>query len=68
MRPKGQAGWVIRIKDRRNNIMHPEMVLNLDEAFILFEQAKGAIMVMLPRLGITLPDAKPEEVVIAAEA
>lgn len=50
-----------RIKDHRNNIMHPEMVLTQDQAFTLFENAKSAIMVMLPRLSVIQADAKQEE-------
>lgn len=40
-----------QIKDRhRNLIMHPEVVLNPNEAFILFEIAKTAIITMADRL------------------
>ena len=40
-----------QIKDRhRNLIMHPEIVLSLDEAFTLFEIAQGAIIAMADKL------------------
>jgi len=40
-----------QIKDQdRNLIMHPEIILNADEAFILFEITKSAIMAMSDRL------------------
>jgi hypothetical protein len=40
-----------QIKDQdRNLIMHPEIALTADEAFILFEITKGAIMAMAERL------------------
>ncbi|MFC2002357.1 hypothetical protein ACFLV4_00150 [Chloroflexota bacterium] len=40
-----------QIKDQdRNLIMHPEIILTPDEAFTLFEIAKGAIMAMANRL------------------
>lgn len=40
-----------QIKDRhRNLIMHPEIVLSPDEAFILFEVAQGAIIAMADKL------------------
>lgn len=57
-----------RIKDHRNNIMHPELVLTQDEAFTLFENAKSAIMVMLPRLAIVEVDAESEETSAKTEA
>jgi len=45
-----------QIKDNdRNLIMHPERVLSVDDAFTLFEIAKGAIMAMAPKL----PEIKP---------
>ena len=40
--------------DDRNLIMHPERVLSPDDAFILFETAKSAIIAM----GINLPEGK----------
>jgi hypothetical protein len=44
-----------QIKDNdRNLIMHPERVLSSDDAFTLFEIAKGAIMAMAKKL----PDTK----------
>jgi hypothetical protein len=40
-----------QIKDQdRNLIMHPEVVLTADEAFVLFEITKGIIMAMSDRL------------------
>lgn len=40
-----------QIKDQdRNLVMHPEVVLSPDEAFTLFEIAKGAIMAMADKL------------------
>lgn len=40
-----------QIKDNdRNLIMHPELVLSSDDAFTLFEIAKGAIMAMAKKL------------------
>jgi hypothetical protein len=55
-----------QIKDRhRNLIMHPEMVLTPEEAFTLFEVAKGAIVIMADHLpkpkekkAIALKDSK----------
>lgn len=44
-----------QVKDRhRNLIMHPEILLTPDEAFTLFEIAKGAIIAMADKL----PEAK----------
>ena len=46
-----------QVKDHhRNLIMHPEVVLSPDEAFTLFEIAKGAMMAMAGKL----PEAKKE--------
>jgi hypothetical protein len=40
-----------QVKDQdRNLIMHPEIVLNADEAFVLFETTKTAIMTMVEKL------------------
>lgn len=40
-----------QIKDRhRNLIMHPEIVLSIDEAFTLFEIAQGAIIAMADKI------------------
>ena len=54
---KKVLGLLQQIKDQdRNLIMHPEVVLNADEAFVLFEITKGAIMTMaefLPVIGTT---------------
>lgn len=42
-----------QIKDRhRNLIMHPEIVLNMDEAFTLFEIAQGAIIAMADNIKV----------------
>ncbi len=53
--PKPEAKEVVallqQIKDQhRNLIMHPEVVLSPDEAFSVFEIAKGAITVMADKL------------------
>lgn len=53
--PKPEVQEVVailqQIKDRhRNLIMHPEIVLSPDEAFTLFEIAKGAIIAMADNL------------------
>jgi hypothetical protein len=42
----------------RNLIMHPEIILNADEAFILFEITKSAIMAMSDKLPKRLPKHK----------
>lgn len=43
-----------QIKDQhRNLIMHPEIVLSPDEAFTLFEIAKGAIIAMADQLAVS---------------
>lgn len=45
-----------QIKDKdRNQIMHLEVVLNSDQAFVLFEITKGAIMAMAEKLPIMKP-------------
>lgn len=44
------ASMVQQIKGKRNNIMHPEMVLNLDESYAMFVLGQGAIMTMAKRL------------------
>lgn len=45
------VAMVQQIKDRhRNLIMHPEIVLTIDEAFTLFEIAQGAIIAMADNL------------------
>ena len=42
-----------QIKDRhRNLIMHPEIVLTIDEAFTLFEIAQGAIIAMADNITV----------------
>ncbi|MFC1947245.1 hypothetical protein ACFLXY_04910 [Chloroflexota bacterium] len=42
-----------QVKDQdRNLIMHPEIVLNADDAFILFETTKTAIMTMVEKLSV----------------
>lgn len=48
---KEVAAMVQQIKDlKRNNIMHPEMVLNQDEAYAMFVLGQGAVMAMAKRL------------------
>jgi len=43
-----------QIKDRhRNLIMHPEIVLSIDEAFTLFEIAQGAIIAMADKIPVS---------------
>jgi hypothetical protein len=42
--------FLYQIKDTRNNIMHPELVLSPDDAFGLLDVAKAAIIVMADRL------------------
>lgn len=42
--------FLYQIKDTRNDIMHPELVLSTDEAFGLLDVAKAAIIVMADRL------------------
>lgn len=43
-----------QIKDRhRNLIMHPEIVLTIDEAFTLFEIAQGAIIAMADNIPVS---------------
>jgi hypothetical protein len=44
--------FLYQIKDTRNNIMHPELVLSPDDAFGLLDVAKAAIIVMADRLPI----------------
>jgi hypothetical protein len=44
--------FLYQIKDTRNNIMHPELVLSADEAFGLLDVGKGAIIVMADRLPV----------------
>jgi predicted RNase H-like HicB family nuclease len=51
-----------RIKAYRNDIMHPETELSQDEAFTLFENAKSAIMLMLPHLKEDSTDDEQEKV------
>jgi len=42
-----------QVKDQdRNLIMHPEVVLNVDEAFILFETTKTTIMTMADKIPV----------------
>jgi len=42
--------FLYQVKDIRNNIMHPELVLSPDGAFGLLDVAKAAIIVMADRL------------------
>jgi hypothetical protein len=42
--------FLYQVKDTRNDIMHPELVLSADEAFGLLDVAKAAIIVMADRL------------------
>jgi hypothetical protein len=42
--------FLYQVKDTRNNIMHPELVLSADDAFGLLDVAKAAIIVMADRL------------------
>jgi len=52
-RVKEVVALLQQIKDRhRNLIMHPEIVLNPDEAFTLFEIAQSAIITMAGNLPI----------------
>lgn len=44
--------FLYQVKDTRNNIMHPELVLSADEAFGLLDVGKAAIIVMADRLPV----------------
>jgi len=42
--------FLYQVKDTRNDIMHPELVLSADQAFGLLDLAKAAVVVMAERL------------------
>jgi hypothetical protein len=58
-----------QIKDQdRNLIMHPEVVLQPDEALTLFEVTKGAILMMAEKLPLRIKEDVFElEPVVKAE-
>jgi hypothetical protein len=47
---KGVITFLYQVKDTRNNIMHPELVLSPDDAFGLLDVAKAAMIMMADRL------------------
>lgn len=53
---KEVAAMIQQMKDlKRNNIMHPEMVLKQEEAHAMFVQGEAAIMAMAKRLAVPQP-------------
>jgi hypothetical protein len=60
--------FLYQVKDTRNNIMHPELVLSADEAFGLLDVAKAAIIVMADRLPIPIKAGAKLSAVGALEA